>query len=285
MSISSSFAILRLAKIKTFGALAACSAHIGRHRNTPNANSGKAHLNRVRIGSGNITHDVKQHIASKGIQKLRSNGVLAVELVLTFSPEWLKTSDGQRYRARASQDLREWEKANLTWLRQTFGDRVVSYFLHMDERTPHVHVLLVPTYEKATGKFGMSARRLFGGKQKLSELQSSYAAAMKNLGLHRGRKGSKATHQKLADFYAQLNEAARNCEALGLPVPTARSPLSFANWQRSFKQITQLASDENNERINSLKERIRQLSDAYMALSEYASFNSSTPKLGPRLRR
>ena len=41
--------------------------------------------------------------------------------------------------------LDEWIADNIKWARDTFGsDNVVGAALHMDERTPHLHIAVVP---------------------------------------------------------------------------------------------------------------------------------------------
>lgn len=41
--------------------------------------------------------------------------------------------------------LDQWIKANLSWLKDTFGEEnLVSCVLHMDEKTPHLHATIVP---------------------------------------------------------------------------------------------------------------------------------------------
>ena len=41
--------------------------------------------------------------------------------------------------------LDQWIKANLSWLKDTFGEENhVSCVLHMDEKTPHLHATIIP---------------------------------------------------------------------------------------------------------------------------------------------
>ena len=41
--------------------------------------------------------------------------------------------------------LDQWIKANLSWLKDTFGEEnLVSCVLHMDEKTPHLHATIIP---------------------------------------------------------------------------------------------------------------------------------------------
>lgn len=67
-------------------------------------------------------------------RKIGKNQVLALNVLLT--------SDGEALRRLADEGrLDEWIADNIRWARDTFGgDNVVGAALHMDERTPHLHI-------------------------------------------------------------------------------------------------------------------------------------------------
>ncbi|MGB6038094.1 MAG: plasmid recombination protein, partial [Cryomorphaceae bacterium] len=48
--------------------------------------------------------------------------------------------------------LDEWIETTMTWLRKEYGDDLTHVSLHLDETTPHLHVLIVPTYERKNRK-------------------------------------------------------------------------------------------------------------------------------------
>ena len=57
-------------------------------------------------------------------QKPRKNAVMALEVVLTFSPG-----------AVPEEQLKDWAQDNATWLRKTFGnDNIIDCQLHRDEK-------------------------------------------------------------------------------------------------------------------------------------------------------
>ena len=86
----------------------------------------------------------------------------------------------------------------MNWLNEKYGNRIVSAILHVDEATPHIHALLVPLDDK--GK--LNCRSLFGGtRHTLSRLQTEYGEAVSSLGIDRGIENSRATHQKVSQFY------------------------------------------------------------------------------------
>jgi 5S rRNA maturation endonuclease (ribonuclease M5) len=193
------YGICRIAKLKTAGAIAASEAHTRRQRFTPNADLTKA--NERFIGTTPGTAKLEQEVFERiGAQKIRKDGVLCVEILLTASPEFFRPGDRGRAGQWDSQQLADWKEANHDWLSGTFGDRIVRAELHLDESTPHIHAYLVPLDQK--GK--LNCKSIFGGREKLSQFQDSYAAAMQALGLERGIKGSRATHTQVKEYYAAV---------------------------------------------------------------------------------
>ncbi len=124
---------------------------------------------------------------------VRKNGALAAELFLGASPEYFEADDGSA--DLDPEKLDRWVDANQVAIYGRWGDAVAGMRLDLDESSPHLSVLLVPIYQKATRDGPVptvSYRREFGGetkvelKQKLSALQDWYAEQMRPLGLSRG---------------------------------------------------------------------------------------------------
>jgi Plasmid recombination enzyme len=82
------FAICRIQKIKSWGQLTAHEGHITRTRETPNANPEMENVQIV----GNLDNlDLATLVKNKiGSQKIRSNAVLAVEILLSASAEYFR---------------------------------------------------------------------------------------------------------------------------------------------------------------------------------------------------
>jgi hypothetical protein len=195
-------AIARIAKLKG-GGIAASEQHTKRERETPNANP---QINNIRfIGQSdtlsppNLETLVRQRI---GNQTIRKNAVECVEMVLTASPEYFRPDAPSRAGYYQQPQLDNFKQAVHKWLDEKYGDRIVRAELHLDESTPHIHAYLVPLDEK--GK--LNCRALFGGREKLSKFQDSYALAMAPLGLERGIKGSRATHTEVKEYYAAVTQ-------------------------------------------------------------------------------
>jgi len=206
-----SFAILRTVKLKTAGNLGALNSHLQRTRPTPNADAELTLFNSQLAGSKDLAADVEARLVQAGCT-VRSNAVLAVEHLITFSPDFLDirkevNKDGKAMlRVYPSEDLakyQDWQRSTMEWLHDRYGkDNVVNVVLHLDEQTPHVHAVVVPIDER--GK--LNCRAYLGGREKMKQMQTDFAAKMAPLGLQRGVEGSKAEHQEVKRFYGLVKE-------------------------------------------------------------------------------
>ncbi|PSB03112.1 MobV family relaxase [Merismopedia glauca] len=198
------YGICRIQKLKA-GSLNGSGRHTNRESPTPNADPQRQH---IRIIGAPDTKDipnletlVRQHI---GEQTIRKNAVLAVEFLLTASPEYFRPDDPARSGYYDPQRLESFQQQACQWLVDRYGSRIVRAELHLDESTPHIHAYLVPLDDK--GK--LNCRGLLGGsRHRLSELQDDFASSMAPLGLQRGIKGSKAKHTEISKYYAAINSA------------------------------------------------------------------------------
>lgn len=196
------YGICRIQKLKA-GSVGRSAKHTSRGYDTPNADPTKQHLRIIGSADSPNIPDletlVRQHI---GEQTIRKNAVLAVEFLLTASPEYFRPDDPARAGYYQQQRLEDFQHSACQWLVNRYGDRIVRAELHLDESTPHIHAYMVPLDEK--GK--LNCRALLGGSRyRLSELQDDFADAMAPLGLERGIKGSKAKHTEISKYYAAVN--------------------------------------------------------------------------------
>jgi hypothetical protein len=244
------YGICRIVKLKSGGAIAASESHTLRQRETPNADLSRE--NERFIGSELGRAALEQEVFDRiGNQKIRKDGVLCVEILLTASPEYFRPGDRGRAGLWDSQQLEDWKQTNQDWLSEKFGDRLVRAELHLDESTPHIHAYLVPLDEK--GK--LNCKSIFGGREKLSLFQDSYATAMKPLGLERGIRGSRATHTEVKEYYAAV------VKEPDLSLTPAEIHHQLADRQRVIKahaEMEQTAKDLAQEN-HVLEERLRRV--------------------------
>ena len=154
--------------------------------------------NEILIGNNDIYGTVKEYI--KDI-KLRKDGVVAKEILMTASPDF--------FRGLMPGELQRWKDDNMKFLKDNFGENCVYATCHNDEKTVHIHALIVAKfYNEKKNVYTLSNKRYFGGREKLREWQDNYSNAMQQhfKCLNRGVKYSKAKHMKIKHFYSLLNE-------------------------------------------------------------------------------
>ncbi|MGD1875838.1 MAG: MobV family relaxase [Mastigocoleus sp.] len=194
------FAICRIQKIKSWGALKFNFSHTARTRETPNANQDVT--NKAIIDNYNYIN-LETLVRDKiGSQKIRSNAVLAVEILLSASADYFRPHAPNEAGIYDKQRLNKFVNATVKWLQTSWGEKVVQAQLHLDEMTPHIHAYLVPLDER--GK--LNCKALFGTRSKMYQLQDSFANAVKHLGISRGIKGSTATYEKVRKYYGAVNQ-------------------------------------------------------------------------------
>jgi len=187
------FAIMRMAKIKDKRGVYMTLEHNTRGRMPSNADPEKSEKN---WSSGGDTIDAMQKLGMM-IHDIprRKNGVLAVEVVMTSSPEF-------------SGNWTAYLNACDKWAKELFGkDNVLHVAHHKDEKTPHTHIVFVPRKDNR-----LNAKFFIGGhRNRMVELQTDfYNKVGKQFGLERGkpREETKAkhSHHTLSGRAAELDE-------------------------------------------------------------------------------
>ena len=189
------YAIMRQEKIKTTSNASARLRHNRREVPCKTADQNKRNISLICNDQSreNAKKSFSEIFKDKvGKQKIRSNAVKAIEVVMTFSPG-----------AVSQENLKPWMQASMRWLCDLFGkDNVIDSKLHLDETTPHIHSMIIPIDDK--GK--LNARAFLGGtRDRMVELQTSYAEAVKSFGLERGipKQITGATHQNSQRWIAE----------------------------------------------------------------------------------
>lgn len=187
-----SYAILRTEKLKTMGNIAASLSHNYRLRPTPNADPTRLKNNEHDLKTA---RQVMDGIKNRLPEKTRKNAVLAIEYLITASPDW----NGWKNKEKDSEFF---DKAKEWLIKKHGAENVISTTIHRDETTPHMVVYVVPIDSKGN----LNAREFLGGRAKLSKMQTDFHDQVKDLGLERGLEGSKAEHTTIKDFYAEIQK-------------------------------------------------------------------------------
>ena len=195
------YAVIRVAKIKTAQQATAKTAHNYRKHSLSNVDQAAPHPNKEYLNheKRNYGELAEQRIAQVVTRKVRADQVKAVEVILTGSPEGFKRDTTGRARDYSNS---QWAQDNLDFLQNKYGkENVVSFTLHQDELTPHVHAVIIPI----THDGRLAAKELFTPTT-LRELQTEYAQAMAPHGFERGVEHSQTINQPPRRHYGQADQ-------------------------------------------------------------------------------
>ena len=141
-----------------------------------------------------------------------SKNCVADELLFTATNTFFKNMD--------KEDILEWANTCMEFVYNDLGytkEQVLHATIHLDEKTPHIHCVVVPLVKKFdkrtnTERYTISKKQYIKDKIHLSELQDKYHARLieKGYDLERGIKGSDRKHIKMKDYKAINNKLEQN---------------------------------------------------------------------------
>ncbi|WP_299147225.1 plasmid recombination protein [uncultured Tateyamaria sp.] len=161
-------------------------------------------------------------VARRGIRKDRHTLLTAVASYPLLTAQ---VADN----AAARDEYERWVELNVRWLKDTFGDRLVSVIEHMDEEHPHIHAFILPL-----GDTSCSARHLNPAWQVKEEAEALARESNKPAkeAVKLGNLAYRARGRELQDQYF---------EEVGLPagltrVGPKRERLSREQWKQRKEQ-------------------------------------------------
>jgi len=227
--------VFRIKKLKTWSEVERASSHNRRTRHTPNAGDSSRNVELVPIEGDTAKDAILRKIGGATIRK---NAVLAVEVVISASPEYFRPSDPSKAGTWETDRLEAWRAAVEPWIKENFP-HAVSVVLHLDESTPHYHIIDVPLDDRGR----LNARKKYGGKEALREWQDRAAQPVAKLGIERGIPGSLAKHQRIKQFYGAVNAPTPELPVIKtkapppLPKPTLAERIPFTSARSSRDQL------------------------------------------------
>lgn len=224
------YGILRLQKYDG-GAVRGIDTHVERRatvsRTNPDIDFAKSARNYDLQSQyqGTFNSRIKNVLEKNGIAKTRKNAVVLAELLFTASPTFFdKKSDNE---------IRKYFQDCYNWACKEYGqDNVISAVVHLDEKTPHMHLELVPI---KNGK--LNARELFN--YKTTEMQNkAHNEIFKNYNLDRGN----------------TNKELKHISTLNFKIITLEQEL-----KEKQTQLQELQTQLNNNELYQLRETIKTL--------------------------
>ena len=253
------YTILRFKKDKG-GAIAGCERHNERkkeaYKSNPDIDMNKSKENYHIIHAPQYTYSrkIKELIKEYGC-KTRKDSVKLVETLITASPEFMnRLSKGEQ---------REYFERAVKFMKDEIGeDRIISAVVHMDEATPHMHLVFCPINKD--GK--LSAKSILGNQKSLSEWQTRYYNYMHERWneLERGKSAQETKRKhiptwlfKLADnldnLYNQLLKKIENINMIGMK----------KNKEEAINMLSEFLpkAEKFSAKVNSYKDYINELEE------------------------
>ena len=163
------YAILRFAKHKG-GASKALSAH---HERTKEIYASNPDIDPSRTAQNfhlvtprwSYEQEIKHRIRMAGC-RVRKDSVKFVDTLVTVSPEFAQAHEAE---------MREYFTRAFAFLKERVGeDNIISAVVHMDEKTPHLHLCFVPLTKDGR----LSAKEILGNKKAMICWQDEFYACM-----------------------------------------------------------------------------------------------------------
>ena len=160
------YAILRFAKYKG-PEIGHIESHNERtkekYASNPDVDTSRSHLNfHLVTPQRKYRAEAEKQIAEAGC-RTRSDSVRVVEVLVTASPEFFK--------GKKKAEIKAYFQEALDFIQQHQNPRtIISAVVHMDEKTPHMHLCFVPLTEDKR----LSAKEIVGNKKKLTWWQDEF---------------------------------------------------------------------------------------------------------------
>ena len=160
------YAILRFAKYKG-PEIGHIESHNERtkekYASNPDIDTSRSHLNFHLVSpERKYRAEAEKQIAEAGC-RTRSDSVRVVEALVTASPEFFK--------GKKKSEVKAYFTVALDFIQKHQSkDTIISAVVHMDEKTPHMHLCFVPLTEDKR----LSAKEIVGNKKKLTWWQAEF---------------------------------------------------------------------------------------------------------------
>lgn len=276
--------IARVAKHKK-AHLHAVDSHNRRTKPIKNAVPG-AYAGRIHGDpSKTLSQLVDERLAAVGMATgkgggIRHDAVLVNQLVISASPAYFRPNEPERHGLYDQKRLDVWVEKNMAELKKRYGENLISVELHCDERTPHLHAEVVPLVKKIKKNrrsradisnnvpareyeaWSLDSKNMFG-PEALTKLQDELADAVRDLGIERGVRGSRALHTELSWFHGMVERAAESCRTMR------------RDFVLNLKDAISSLSSKNDV-IRKTEEMVRPIINENAALLKYNDYQRNT---------
>ena len=222
------FAILRFAKHKG-PEISNIEAHNERtkeeYASNPDIDKSRSHLNfHLLEPDRKYRAEAERQIKDAGC-RTRSDSVRLVEALVTATPEFFK--------GKKKAEIKAYFQEALDFIREHQDQKtIISAVVHMDEKTPHMHLSFVPL--TADGR--LCAKEIVGNKKKLTQWQDRFWEHMvkKYPDLERGESASETGRDHIPPrLFKQMARLTKQAERLDMLL----SDVKLSNYKERTAQV------------------------------------------------
>ena len=220
----------------------------------------------------------------------KSKSVVADELLFTATNEFFKDMN--------IREIKEWADTCMEFVYEDLGytkEQVLHATIHLDEKTPHVHCVVIPLVRKLdkrtnTMRYSISKKQYIKDKNHLSELQDKYHKRLTEKGydLERGIKNSDIKHIIIKEYKKVTRKLEQQLNVRNSRVDKVMS--DFEKQMKSTKntlidkeyvKVKKETFDSMNKVINETKKVMEiqpKLNQLFQEVNDYANSYSSLEK-------
>ena len=252
------YAILRFAKYKG-PEIGHIESHNERtkekYASNPDVDTSRSHLNfHLVTPQRKYRTEAEKQIAEAGC-RTRSDSVRVVEALVTASPEFFK--------GKKKGEIKAYFQEALDFIREHQDPKtIISAVVHMDEKTPHMHLCFVPL----TADKRLSAKEIVGNKKKLTQWQDRFWEHMvkKYPDLERGESAGETGRDHIPP---RVFKEAVHLNRMKEQILKLMTDTNLLNKKSKMEELEALL-DKYVPATEALRTKLRKYDKAYKALSD-----------------
>ena len=252
------YAILRFAKYKG-PEIGHIESHNERtkekYASNPDVDMSRSHLNfHLVTPQRKYRAEAEKQIAEAGC-RTRSDSVRVVEALVTASPEFFK--------GKKKGEIKAYFQEALDFIREHQDPKtIISAVVHMDEKTPHMHLCFVPLTEDGR----LSAKEIVGNKKKLTQWQDRFWEHMvkKYPDLERGESAGETGRDHIPP---RVFKEAVHLNRMKEQILKLMTDTNLLNKKSKMEELEALL-DKYVPATEALRTKLRKYDKAYKALSD-----------------
>ena len=252
------YAILRFAKYKG-PEISNIEAHNERtkekYASNPDVDTSRSHLNfHLITPEQKYRAEAERQIKDAGC-RTRSDSVRVVEALVTASPEFFK--------GKKKGEIKAYFQEALDFIREHQDPKtIISAVVHMDEKTPHMHLCFVPL----TADKRLSAKEIVGNKKKLTQWQDRFWEHMvkKYPDLERGESAGETGRDHIPP---RVFKEAVHLNRMKEQILKLMTDTNLLNKKSKMEELEALL-DKYVPATEALRTKLRKYDKAYKALSD-----------------